>query len=212
MLFRQQKHGTFSTRILCAVTPEAMGNVLKLAGIVFPVETLVGSGLLQRAQMAYVGPYLQIVEVGLAHHGRHAQASAVPCHMKLWVFLMDILCQHVDALGVGIAAHEGKAGDVLSVLFNKGIDGIGVERQSDVLPQVMAVAPRAATRTVGDVNGQRHLVGNLLEDHSRIDVLEHLSIFSFRFSIETITHARNISLLPPPVEPARSWRRASGSR
>ena len=134
---------------------------------------MVGRGTLQRTKMANVGPHLDVVEVGLADGAGNAQSATVPRHLKLRVFLVNVLCQHVDALGVAVATHKGEAGDVLSVFIHKGVDGICIQRKTDVLPQILAVTTRTATRAVGDVDGQRHFVGNLLKDNVGISVFEH---------------------------------------
>ena len=66
---------------------------------------------------------------------------------------MDILCELVDAYGVGITAHEGQASDVVAVTLDEGINGIGIQRHADVVPEVAAVASWAVAWAVGDIDG-----------------------------------------------------------
>ena len=164
---------------LCGVSsllflPESAGDVFKGAVGLLLVEPLVSGGLLQWAEVADEGAYLDIVEVGLVDDGGYAQASAIPCHAELGVCLMDIDCELVDGLGLGIAAHEGYACDVGAVLLDEAVDGGSIERRAAVLPQVFAVASRTAAGAVGDVDGEGHLVGYLLKDDASVDKA-HLS-------------------------------------
>ena len=80
------------------------------------------------------GADLDIIKVGLIDEGGDAEASAVPRHLELWMFLVNVLRQHVDAHRVAVAAHEGYAGDVASVLVDEIIQRIGVQGQSRVFP------------------------------------------------------------------------------
>lgn len=153
--------------------PEAGGDVLKLATIVLAVEPLVGGSALQGSEVLEVWPYLDVVEVGLVDCRGDAHPSAVPRHLVLRVLLVDVLRQHVHPLGVAVAPHEGDARDVTPILTDKGIDGIGVQGQADVLPEIMAVTARTVTRAVRDVDGQCHLVGYLLKHDAGVNVFQH---------------------------------------
>ena len=86
---------------------------------------------------------------------------------------MYVLGQLHYALGLGVASHDGYAGDVAAELADKAVDGSGIKGFAYVLPQILAVAARAVARTIGHIDGERDFVGNLLEDDARIDVLEH---------------------------------------
>jgi len=153
--------------------PETGGDILKLASVVLTVEALVGGGLFQGAEMLEIGTHLDVVEVALVDCRRDAYTPAVPRHLVLRVLLMDVLRQHVHALGITITPHEGDAGDIAPVLVDKSIDGIGVQGQADVLPEIMAVTPRTVTRAIRDVDGQCHLVGYLLKHNAGINVFQH---------------------------------------
>ena len=155
------------------LSPETIGNVFKYPVDVTTIKTLVGGDRLQRTKMLDIGSHLDVVEVLLVDGGRDNGLAAVPCHLELGVLLVDILCQQVDALRVVVAAHEGEAGDVLAILIDEGIDGIGIQGEADVFPKVMAVTPRTVTRAIGNVNCQCHFVGYLLKYYASVDVLQH---------------------------------------
>ena len=180
--------------------PEAEGDVFEFAVVVLTVKALVGGRILQRAEMTDEGSYLDVIEVGAGDGGGDDGLATVPGDLELGIFLMDVLCEDIDAHGVVVATHEGEAGDVVAIFLDEGIDGLGIERQADILPQIMAMTPGTATRAITDVNCQCHFVGYFLKYYSRIDVLQHISL-----------RHRN-GVLPLPDGPARSWRRASGNR
>lgn len=164
--------------LLFLFLPEPFGDVFELAGGGFAVHALIGGALAERSEMTYVRSYLDVVEVGLHDEGGNAEASAVPRHFEGGMMLVDVLRQTVDGTRVGVATHEGYAGDVFTVFLNEGVDGGGVERQSDVLPQVVAMTARTVARTVGQVDGKRHFVRHLLKYYSGIDIFEHSSVRS----------------------------------
>ena len=153
--------------------PEAGGDVLELTRVVLTVEALVGGSTLQRTEVFEVWPYLDVVEVRLVDCRGDANPTAVPRHLILRMLLVDVLRQHIHALGITVAPHEGDAGDVAPVLIDKGIDGIGVQGQADVLPEIVAVTARTVTRATGDVDGQCHLVGYLLKHNACVNVFQH---------------------------------------
>ena len=123
--------------------------------------------------MLEIRSYLDIVEVGLVDSRCDAYTSAVPRHLILRVLLMDVLRQHVHTLGIAVASHEGDARDVTPILTDKGIDGIGVQGQTDVLPEIMAVTPWTVTRAIRDVDCQCHFVGYLLKHDAGVNVFQH---------------------------------------
>ncbi len=153
--------------------PEAGSDVFEIAVAVVAVEALVGSGLLQGAEMLDEGADLDVVEVIFIDGGGDDGTAAVPGNTQLGVLLMDVLRQLVHTSGIAVASHEGDAGEVLAVFIYEIIDGIRVQRQANVLPKVMAVTPRTVTRAIRDVNCQCHFVGYLLEYNIRVDVLQH---------------------------------------
>lgn len=137
------------------------------------VDTLVGGGPVQRAEMPQEGTDLNVVEVEPVDRGRQTDTAAVPSHMELRMLFVYILRQEVHPHRVGIASHQRDAGDVLAVLRHKIVDCIGVQRHTDVLPQVAAVAAGTTAGAVGYVDGQGHLIRNLLENDIGINVFQH---------------------------------------
>ena len=69
---------------------------------------------------------------------------------------MDILSQLVYTLGIAVATHEGDASDVFTILIGKGINGIRIQRQSDIFPKIMTMTPRTVTRAIRNINCQCH--------------------------------------------------------
>ena len=153
------------------VLPESAGDVLPGVVVRVLVEALVGRGLVERTEMLEVGTELDVVEVVLVHLGGHPHPAAIPRDLQVGVFLVDVLCQTVDAPGLSISTHEGDAGDVLAVLLDEFVDGISGERHADVLPQILRVAAWAATGAARYVDGKGHLVRYLLKDNACVDVL-----------------------------------------
>ena len=170
-----------------ALAPEAIGDVLERAVHQLAVEALISGGRLERTEVLDVRTNLDVVKVLLVDHRGNADATAVPCHMELRMVLVDVLRQLVDAARVGIAAHEGDAGDVGTILRHEVVDGIGIERHADVVPEVTAVTPRTVTRAIRDVNCQCHLVGYLLEYNACIYVFQHNIKAVANSSLFTIT-------------------------
>jgi len=127
--------------------PESAGDVFPGVIVRVLVEPLVGRGLVERTEVLEVGPDLDVVEVVLVHLEGDAHPAAVPRHLQVGIFLVDVLRQTIDAPRLSITAHEGNTGDVLAVLLDELVDGVCRERHADVLPQILRVATRAATRT-----------------------------------------------------------------
>ena len=125
--------------------PESAGDVFPGVIVRVLVEPLVGRGLVERSEVLEVGPDLDVVEVVLVHLQRHAHPAAVPRHLQVGIFLVDVLRQTIDAPRLGITAHEGDAGDVLAVLLDEFVDGISGERHPNVLPQILRMAAWATT-------------------------------------------------------------------
>ena len=154
--------------------PEAGGDVLELTVAVVAVEALVGGRLLQGAEVLDEGADLDIVKVLLIDGGGDNGTAAVPGYTQLRILLVDVLCQLVHTPWVAVATHEGYASEVLAVFLDEIVDSIGVQRQADILPEIMTVTPRTVTRAIRDVNCQCHLVGYLLENNIRVYILQHI--------------------------------------
>lgn len=96
--------------------PEAEGDVFEGVVVVAPIHALIGGGLVEGTQVADERPNLDVVEVCLVDSGGDAYAPAVPGNLELGMRLVNILCEHVYAYGVAVASHEGKAGDISTIL------------------------------------------------------------------------------------------------
>ena len=127
--------------------PESAGDVFPGVIVRVLIEPLVGRGLVERSEVLEVGPDLDVVEVVLVHLQRDTHLAAVPCDLQVGIFLVDVLCQTVDAAWFGVTAHESDAGDVLAVLLHKLVDGVGGERHADIFPQILRVAAGATAGT-----------------------------------------------------------------
>ena len=117
-----------------------------------------------------------IVKVGLFNGTRYTDATAIPRYLEFGVSLVDILCQLVDSLRIGITTHKGDARNVIAIFLYKSIDCIGIQGKPDVFPEVMAMAAWAATGAIRDIDCQRHLIGYLLEYDACVYILQHLAI------------------------------------
>lgn len=135
------------------------------------VESLVSCRLVERTQVLEVRTNLDIVEIVLVHLRGHTHSSAIPTYLEFRIFFVDILRQSVDTPRLSITAHKGDAGDILPVLGDELVNGVGGERHAHIFPQVLRVAARTATRTARDVDGERNLIRNLLEHNACVDVL-----------------------------------------
>jgi len=96
---------------------------------------------------------------------------------------VEVTSHGVNIFGFGIATHEAHASDVIAILTYKPFKGEYGEWRTYVLPKILAVTTGTMARTVGQIDGESHLVGNLLEHYACIDVLQHilLSLLSHCF-------------------------------
>ena len=78
------------------LSPETIGNVLKLPIDIAAIEALVSGGRLQGPKMLDIGSHLDVVEVLLVDCRRNTYSSAIPSYMELGIVFMDILCQLID--------------------------------------------------------------------------------------------------------------------
>ena len=77
----------------------------------------------------------------------------------------------VDLGGIGVAAHERHAAHARGLMLEQAVDGFVGQRLPYVAPELRRVASRAAAGTSREVDGQRHLVGNFLEDDICVSIL-----------------------------------------
>jgi len=161
--------------LCCSGTPESARDVFKETVGSLTIQPLVRCGAVQGTEVTDVGSDLDIIKILFPDADGNTQPSAVPRDMVLRMVLVDVLRQQLHANRVVVAAHHGDASDIMAIALDEGVDGISIQRQADVLPQIMAVAARTAAGAVGYIDGQRHLVGDLLKNNTGIDVLQHSS-------------------------------------
>ena len=156
--------------LLC---PEAFGDVGHLAGLVDVVESLVGGGLCQSSLFCIVWAQFDVIEEFRAKAMWQLAASAIPCREQLWMRPALVFKEMRHALCVAVTAHEAQAGDEACVFVNEHIEAFDSEFIARVVPQVRAVASVAAQRTLREVDGEGHLVGNFAENDVVTGVFEH---------------------------------------
>lgn len=123
--------------------------------------------------MSDEGAYFDIVEVGAVDEGRDSSFAAIPSYFEVREAGAGELGEGVDAEGIGVAAHEAHAGDVGQIMADEGVEGVGGEGVADVVPEILAMASWAMAGAVGDVDREGHLVGDFLEDDTRVNIFEH---------------------------------------
>ena len=162
------------------LAPEAGGEVhedvagLGVSAVLDEVEALVGLGRFQGAQMGQVGAEFDIVEVVEVYLLGEDRTAAVPGCFDARVALLEARGDGVDLRRGGVAAHQGNTADAGGLAREQAVDSLVGQGFARVAPEVLGVASRAAAGASREVDGQRHLVGNLLKDNICIDVLKHL--------------------------------------
>ena len=116
------------------------------------VQPLVGGRLRERTEMSKVGTNLDVIEMLTVYQWRDAQTTAIPRHLEAWMPLVDVLGQGINGFGLCIATHQCYAGDVATEFLHETIDCQGIERLTDVLSQISAVAPRAMAGAARDIH------------------------------------------------------------
>ena len=154
-------------------SPEARGDVFKLAISRLTVEALVGGAVFQSAEMTDVRANLDVVELFLVHISRHLCATSVPSHFIIRIMLVNVFGNLAHTIVLRIAAHKTDACYVATVTLHEPVDGVHGERFTNVIPQILAVTTGTTTRTIGDVDGKGHLVRNLLKDDVGIYIFKH---------------------------------------
>ena len=154
-------------------SPEARGDVFKLAIGCLTVEALVGSAVFQSTEMTDVRANLDVVEPFLVHISRHLCATSVPSHFIIRIMLVNVFGNLAHTIVLRIAAHKTDACYVATITLHEPVDGVHGERFTNVIPQILAVATGTTTRTIGDVDGKGHLVWNLLKDDVGIYIFKH---------------------------------------
>lgn len=147
--------------------------------------------------MGDVGTQFDVVELLFVEVVGEVLTAAVPCHFVTGVVEVDVCCESRHLVRRGIAAHEADAGDALALGGHHGVDGLGVEREAVVAPELRAVAAWAVAGAAGDIDGQGGLVRDFLEDNVGVEVFKHCG---------------NSDDGLPPAALGRSCRCVSGSR
>lgn len=150
--------------------PEPCGDVLESTVRTAAEHSLVGTRRLQAAEVAEVRSHLNIMEVQRRDERREGRASRVPSRLQPGVAVQDVAGKPVDRRRVGIAPHESYAGNRLLRIPDEGREGLFRQERAGISPQKPAVAARAAAGASGDVDGERHLVGEFLKDNVCIDI------------------------------------------
>ena len=156
----------YATIYLDDLTIDAMGDCLPPvlnSGIVDSIgyESVL-LGWQEAAEGGDVGAGLDVVVVSQVDAFRKGLASGPPCAAKAEAVL-DEGAKPFDRRGVGVPAHQGDAADLAPVAGGDAPQAVFVERFPCVFPQMRAVASGATDGTPGEIDGQRHLVGYLLE-------------------------------------------------
>ena len=145
-----------------------MGDILHGATHI-SVEPLIGGAGAQAATLWIETADLDVVEqAGIARkHG----ITRIPCHFEP-CFCTKITSQRLNILREAVTAHKAEAGDLPPVPCQQIVQRTGIQLMSDVLMKVWTMALRASMRTIGEVDGKRYFVGNLLENDVEIIKLQ----------------------------------------
>ncbi len=77
--------------------------------------------------------------------------------------LANVAGHSVDFCGLGIASHQGHAGNCLVAGCYQAVENIAGQQLTFVCPQKRRMTARTSTRTPGEVDGQAYLIGYLLK-------------------------------------------------
>ena len=183
MIISDFQNGNLSLGIrVYAAVPEAGGNVgetvVWFGGCVVGdfVETLVGRGRIQRAEMLNVGTDLDIVK---SHVERPLDIAAAGIERRRKPDLPDMVSKGDQSLRIISLAEEQEAIDPV-IIRDELVDDLIGELFTDIFLQERRVAPNAITLAVADVNRQGNPVRYLLNDHRGHlgDIFNHIFVFS----------------------------------
>lgn len=181
---------SFMAIVHLGLFPLEMGRDVGEGAIGLALEhVLVAVRRLQGTEVGDVGAYLNVVKLLFVYVVGDVLPATVPSHFVAWISLMDVGGKGCHLVGCSVAAHKTDTGDTLSMLGHHAVYGLVVEWSACISPKIGAVASRTSTGAPCDVDGQRGLVGHLLEDDVSIDILKHCG---------------NSGGEPPPGVPARS--------
>ena len=119
---------------------------------------------------------LYIVEIALVNQTGDDGLATIPSHLILRMVAMHVLGKNIDVLRFCIPAHETNTGNTIPVIPDKSVKYHGRERLTNISPQILGMTSRTTAGTIGDINRECYLIGNLLKDNTSIDVLQHKAI------------------------------------
>ena len=152
---------------------EAMRDVVEFA-VVYAIHPLVGVGAAERAGGFDERPEFHIVEQFGTEALREAFAPTIPtCAQCVAIGEADSVTEMHHALRVAIAAHQSYACNFATIVGDEREQGHIVQLGTGVFPEVRAVAARAVVGAASDVDGERHLIGELLKNNVGTSVAEH---------------------------------------
>ena len=153
------------------------------------IQALVGRGRLERALFGAVRAELHVVERSAV--SGPLIAAGVPAGLEpVAVPLLHSLRQPLHGGGIVVAAHKPHAGHLAFHVANQGKEAFLRQFLADVVFEIRAVTAQAAVRAKRKVDGQRHLVGKLLEDYIVVDVFKHLASLSHRNGVRLLSGGR----------------------
>lgn len=169
--------------------PKPPRDVLERAVRLLAIQALVGSGRLERSLFGAVRAELHVVERGAV--GRPFIAAGVPAGLEpVAEPLFHCLHEPLHGGGIVVAAHKPHAGYLAFHVAYQGKEAFLRQFLADVVFEIRAVTAQAAVRAKREVNGQRHLVGKLLEDYIVVDVFKHLASLSHRNGVRLLSGGR----------------------
>ena len=153
------------------------------------IQALVGRGRLERSLFGAVRAELHVVERRAV--GRPFIAAGVPASFEpVAEPLLHSLRQPLHGGGIVVAAHKPHAGHLAFHIAYQGKEAFLRQFLADVVFEIRAVTARAAVRAKRKVDGQRHLVGELLEHNIVVDVFKHLASLSHRNGVRLLSGGR----------------------
>lgn len=140
--------------------PKTVGDILHGAPHI-SIEPLIGGAGAQAATLGIEAADLDVVEqAGIA---REHCVTRIPRHFEPR-FGTKITCQRLNIIREAVPPHKAETGNLPSVLCQQIVQHLGIQLMSDILMQVGTMALRASMRTIGEVDGKSHFIGNLLEN------------------------------------------------
>ena len=169
--------------------PKAGSDILKASICAAAVHSLIGAWGIESTKMAEVRAHFDIVEMLLINERRDCCAPSVPTNLQTMVTFLDIFCKQVNCRWGAIAPHKAHTGNGIFRTMNQCRQRFNRQFISPICPQELTMAARTATRTSRNINGKRHLIGELLKDDICIDITKHyyLILFTKHAYVQAVT-------------------------